>query len=320
MEYGVRPIGGHSHFDLATEQTKIAEQMGFDAVFFGEHHSFPDYWPSPLLFLASLTRITNRVRLGTSVLVLPLYHPIRLAEDLAMLDHISEGRLIVGLGKGWSLEEFNAFKVPHDRRDEMFIEYVKLLIELWTSQQTTFHGVHYSVENYTLMPKPRQKPHPPIWLGGHSPSAVRRAARIGDGWVSEATETIESLARGRTIFQANLRAFPGGNPKTIATSRHIVLAATSKQAWEESESYFSRIYDHHYDRGNPMVRKARSGDLIEFVRDRHIVGDPRECAEGLQRLREAGINYLILKFSRNASLEGFKWQTRLFVDEVLPVV
>jgi len=236
MRYGLRPVAGGRSFGLAAQQTEVAEELGFDGVFFGEHHGFPDYWPSPVLALTALARSTTRIRLGASVLILPLHHPVRLAEELAMLDCLSDGRLVVGLGQGWASHEFDAFSVPRPQLGEIFTEGVSLLKRLWASQPTTFHGSFYSLKAYTISPAVVQEPHPPIWLGGNAPSAIRRAAALADGWLCGDIETIEELAKGMAVYEAALQDVGRKEPVTVfPAGRHIVLAASSRQAWQEAE-------------------------------------------------------------------------------------
>ena len=146
-----------------------AERLGFDSVWLSEHHFFADgYTPSPLVLAAAVAPRTERVAIGTGVLLAPLHHPVRLAEDAATVQLLAEGRLLLGLGQGWKREEFDLLGVDRTRRAALLESAVQTLREAWTGGLVT----------------PKPEPPPPIWIGGMSERAVRRAARIGDVYLS----------------------------------------------------------------------------------------------------------------------------------------
>ena len=150
---------------LATE----AERVGFDSVWLSEHHFFADgYTPSPLVLAAAVAARTERIAIGTGVLLAPLHHPVRLAEDAATVQLLSDGRLILGLGQGWKREEFERLGVEHARRATLLESTVRALREAWGEGPVT----------------PKPVPPPPIWIGGMSEAAVRRAGRVGDVYLS----------------------------------------------------------------------------------------------------------------------------------------
>jgi probable F420-dependent oxidoreductase len=136
----------------------------------------------PIVSLAHVAGATRRVRLGTSVLLMPYYQPIVLAKQLATLDHVSGGRLDVGLGLGWSEDEYDAVGVPFRRRGKRGDEFLRCLKAIWTEPEVEFRGEFYQVPRSRVEPKPVQKPHPPITIGGYSPVVVQRAVRLGDGF------------------------------------------------------------------------------------------------------------------------------------------
>ena len=140
-------------------------------------------WPEQLTTLAFLAGITERIRLVTSVMVAPYRNPILTAKMLATVDRLSKGRLTVGVGVGWMEEEFEALDAPpFAERGAVTDEYLRAFKELWTSANPTFDGKYCRFSGLTFLPKPVQKPHPPIWVGGQSRRAIRRAAELGDAW------------------------------------------------------------------------------------------------------------------------------------------
>lgn len=137
----------------------------------------------PIVSLAYVAGCTNRVRLGTAVLLMPYYTPVMLAKQLATLDRVSGGRLDVGLGIGWSMDEYEAVGVPYRQRGKRGEEFLRCLKTIWTEEPVEFHGEFYHVPRAFVEPKPVQRPHPPIIVGGYGPAAVRRAAALADGFV-----------------------------------------------------------------------------------------------------------------------------------------
>jgi alkanesulfonate monooxygenase SsuD/methylene tetrahydromethanopterin reductase-like flavin-dependent oxidoreductase (luciferase family) len=161
---------GRTERDIVHEQLTLmraAETYGFDSVWPAEHH-FTEYGycASPALSLAALALETRRVRLGTGVVVLPLNHPLRVAEDFALLDLMSDGRVDLGVGRGYQPLEFTRYGVDQTRTREMFHEAVEVIRRAWTEETVTFHGAHYRFEGVPVRPRPLQRPHPPIWMAG----------------------------------------------------------------------------------------------------------------------------------------------------------
>ena len=194
-----------------------AEELGFDSVWVNHHVLNVGYvrerlgerpYHDALVMLTWLAAQTSRVRLGTSVLVLPYLHPMVLAKELATLDHLSGGRLTVGVGVGSLPEENAALGVAYDSRGDYCNEFLEVMRRLWTDDRASFHGRFFDFEDLISSPKPLQRPHPPIVVGGNRPPALRRVASLGDGWhplgvspdgVRQRLETIrsEALARER---------------------------------------------------------------------------------------------------------------------------
>jgi probable F420-dependent oxidoreductase len=161
------------------EQIAYAEQLGFDSVWITEHHFIEDgYTPSVLPIAAAIAARTSRIRIGTWVLLLPLHNAIRVAEDAATVDIISNGRFDLGMGLGYRIEEFEAFGVDRRHRGRLMDEGVELIRRAWTENRVTFDGRFYQVHDLDVTPKPVQQPHPPIWLGARGPVPARRAARF----------------------------------------------------------------------------------------------------------------------------------------------
>jgi probable F420-dependent oxidoreductase len=161
-----------------------AEQLGFDSLWTSEHHGVSDgYLPSQLVLLSAVAAVTGRLRLGTGVLVAPAHDPLRLAEDAAVLDLLSRGRLTLGLGLGWRAEEYRMFGVPARERVARLTDTVHILRGAFNGLRFSYHGSVHVCDDVLITPKPRQPGGPRILLGGSSPAAIRRAGRLGDGFI-----------------------------------------------------------------------------------------------------------------------------------------
>jgi probable F420-dependent oxidoreductase len=165
-------------------QIAWAEQYGFDNIWLSEHHFVEDgYSPSLLPIAAAVAARTKKIRIGTSVVLLPFQNPVRLAEDGATVDVISGGRFDFGVGAGYKAEEFTSFGVDRSERGGRTNESLEIIRRLWEGETLTFKGKYYEVNTAKVTPEPIQKPRPPLWVGGFTPSAIRRAAKYADGYI-----------------------------------------------------------------------------------------------------------------------------------------
>lgn len=185
---GQIPVGADRTFAReyrdVVELSRLAETLGFDSVWVSEHHGSSDgYLPSLLPMLAGLATATERVLLGTGVILTPFHHPLRLAEDAAVVDQLSEGRLILGLGLGWREEEFRMFEVPPRERVRRTVETVEILRKAWDGNRFSHEGRMFRLDRVKITPPAFRPEGPPIYLGGFVEAAVRRAGRLGDGYI-----------------------------------------------------------------------------------------------------------------------------------------
>jgi probable F420-dependent oxidoreductase len=165
------------------DQIAWADKHGFDDVWLSEHHFIEDgYLPSILPMAAAVGARTKRIRIASGVLLMPFHNPVRLAEDIAVVDVISGGRLELGVGAGFKREEFHGFGVPFNERGARTNQSLEIIRRLLSGETITFKSEFFNFDNVKVTPEPIQKPRPPIWLGGFTPAALRRAARYGDGF------------------------------------------------------------------------------------------------------------------------------------------
>jgi len=187
------------------EIVRLAEALGFDSAWISEHHGASDgYLPSLLVMMGAFADATSRIRLATGVILAPFHDPIRLAEDAAVVDQLSGGRLTLGLGIGWREEEFRMFGVPIAERVPRTVDTIRLLRRAWTGERFSFDGAIYRFDQVKVTPAPAQEGGPPILLGGYADVAIRRAGELADGHITDADD-IDHVKRAITLMEEGAR-------------------------------------------------------------------------------------------------------------------
>lgn len=278
----------------AIARAVAAERAGFDSVWVSEHHFLDDgYAPSLLVLAAAIAQATERVEIGTGVLLAPLHHPLRLAEDAATVDLVSGGRFLLGIGAGWRAEEFDVFGVGQDERAARMRETVAVLRGAWGEGTFSFSGRHYRFENVNVTPKPARPI--PIWLGGFAPPAIRRAGRIGDGFLGSLSGTagIEGFLQAKEIALEGLSG-AGRDPEAFTFALHVpVFASEDGEPWEAVRPYYHYLRWKYPDmaqaRGSvePKSPPPLSPTEEEQLRATIICGTPDEVAKGIGSFRDA---------------------------------
>jgi len=266
-----------------------AEALGFDSAWVVEQilGSAPSL--EPVTLLAYAAAVTERLRLGSAVLLTALRSPIHVAKSLATLDQLSHGRLLVGVGLGGSPKVYPAYGLGAERRAARFAEGLQVMKRLWTEPRVTLTGEFFRLENASMQPKPVQKPHPPLWFGGHDPRALRRAAEMGDGFIGAGSASTATFADEvktlRAILAERGRAeFPIGKRVYLAVDRDRARAGKRLAEW------FGAFY------GKPELADAVS-----------VWGDADACVAGLRAVVAAGASFLMLNpvFDELEQLELF---------------
>jgi probable F420-dependent oxidoreductase len=232
---GQVPAGSERSFTQeyrdTVELVRLAEASGFDSAWVSEHHGASDgYLPSLLVMLAALAEATSTIRLGTGVILTPFHDPLRLAEDAAVVDQLSGGRLTIGLGIGWREEEFRMFGVPMRERLPRTLDTVAILRKAWTGERFSHDGEVYRVDRVRVTPPAAQPGGPPILLGGYVDAALRRAGEIADGHITDADDPVH-VRKALTLLEEGARA-AGRDPDRL----HLALMANAfvaeDRAWE----------------------------------------------------------------------------------------
>jgi len=323
LKLGFIPIEGGHYYKESLEEVTRAEALGFDSVWMEEHHSVANhYWPSPLTVLAGFATRTSRVTLGTDIAVGAFHHPVRLAEDVAMLDVMSGGRVTLGVAIGYKPDEFALYGVPLEKRGARFEEQVAVMKGLWTGERVSFKGAYYTVEG-RLEPAPVQKPHPPLWIGGWGDITLRRAATLADNWIPGPTADLTRLLQGKKQFLANRAA--AGRAQAITEwplTRDVIIADTDQEARALAEAHIMVAYRREYAGGwrHPFIDASIATDLDKLMEDRFIIGGPDQCIAKIRRFVEAyGMTHLICRtFFPGMPHAHIMRELELLAKEVMP--
>jgi probable F420-dependent oxidoreductase len=320
-----------AHLDRCIEEViaeaQLAEACGFDSCFFGEHHQDRDgFLPSPLIVAAAVAARTQRLRVGTSVLLLPLHHPVRVAEDAITLDLVSRGRVVLGVGIGYQPADFRAFGVPMDDRATRFEESLEILRRCWTGEPFSFHGRHYTLDDVQIRPRPFQTPGPPLWIGASVPAAARRAGRLADGFVGTPSTTLATAIRLAGIYTQAARE--AGREPEVVQMRDAWVATSRAEAEAAYGPHVMTAYRYYWENRLSEFRHLPADapfTLDTLAPDRLILGDPETCVGEFQRWRKAtGAGTFLLRL-RHAHSGGpphaqIMDAIRLFGERVLPYV
>ena len=324
LKFGFIPIEGGLFYDDALAEVVRAEALGFDSVWMEEHHSVKDhYWPSPLTVLAGFATRTSRLVLGTDIVVFPFYHPVRLAEDVALLDIMSGGRFVFGTAIGYKPDEFALYDTPLEKRGARFAEGLRLIKALWTQETVTFQGNYYTVKNVRLEPKPLTRPHPPVWIGGWGKLTLQRAATMADNWIPGPTADLARLLQGKQQFLANRAAAGRHEPVTEwPLTRDVIIADSDAQARQLAERHIMISYRQEYAGGwkHPFIDSSVATELDSLMHERFIIGGPEECITQIKRFVDAyGMTHLICRlFFPGLPHAHIMRELELLAREVMP--
>ncbi len=302
------PLGS---LDSILRLGRAAEEYGYDSIWITDHIVIPkattsrypyspdghfdleaaQHYLEPLTVMSFLAGVTERPAIGSSVLILPYRNPMLVAKMVATLDVLSRGRVILAVGVGWMEEEFRALNLTtFEDRGAVTDEYIQILRELWTQEWPTYTGRFFSFEEVRFHPKPVQKPHPPIWIGGHTKAAIRRAARLGDGWHPiglrpPAGLHPEEFAKAAADLRLQAEA-AGRDPKAITLSFRAPLKFTDG---------------------------ASSGTRAP------LIGSRDQIIEDIRTYQRLGVSHLIFDFA-GPSVDALLEQLHRFAEEVRPAI
>jgi alkanesulfonate monooxygenase SsuD/methylene tetrahydromethanopterin reductase-like flavin-dependent oxidoreductase (luciferase family) len=271
MDFGIilgdipTTVSEKDHFDSILRQVEAAQRAGLNHILMGQHFIFErSRWLQPVPVLARLAgELDSHVRLVTQILIAPLYHPVMLAEELATLDVVTDGRLSVGLGLGYIPAEYELFGVPFNQRGARLNETIEILKLMWTQDRVSYRGKHFALDDIPVHIRPIQQPHPPLWIGAGSPAGIRRAARLGDVWpITPQVKPADLAGQLGAFFDARAEV---GRPRSgrQPLRREIMVG-------RDREDGQSLVHQHGQDRAQQIRRPGRPDRL-----------DPRRAGQSL---------------------------------------
>jgi alkanesulfonate monooxygenase SsuD/methylene tetrahydromethanopterin reductase-like flavin-dependent oxidoreductase (luciferase family) len=337
---------GRSSSEIIVEemdQMVLSEELGFDSVWLTEHH-YADYGLSaaPSVLAATLAARTRHVTIGTAVYVVPFHHPLRLAEETATLDILSNGRLIVGIGRGNRPLEFVGHGIRLDDSRTRLEEGVDVMIQAWTHERVNFQGQHWQFANIPVYPKPRTRPHPPIAVAAVSPESVMWAARRGYRILSSGLGTpLPALTRLRQTYDGALdhshleRQTIDVLKQQWTVTKHVYVAETDAQARAQAEPY-ERWYLDSFARSlrpdgldslsetvrtqaNEFAQRASERRWEDLIEDALLIGSPETIRRKVDELHQAGVGELLCWMNFGGlPIVQVRRSMRLFAHEVMP--
>ena len=312
-------------YEAHIEQICAADDLGFDAVWLTEHHfSSAPYVPdvsgeycvsaSPYALACAVSRITKRVRIGSAIKILPLEHPLRTAEDVAMADILSRGRIEFGVGLGYRKYEFDGLGVAAEEKGPRFQEALRIILGAWTTEEFSYDGQFWKIPRLTVVPRPLQIPHPPVWIATRLGTPEQINFTIDNGYrLMCAWLSLKDLGTTYQLMrQSRIKRNLGDTPFDFACLRHVFVAETDREATEQGKKYVE-----YY-----MKSTAQFRPIGAHERDEMIFGGPATVIERLRRLeQDAGVNNLICWMNFGGmSQEAVLRSMRLFSREVIPVL
>jgi natural product biosynthesis luciferase-like monooxygenase protein len=313
----------------AVDQFVAAEALGFDSIWVNEHHfhAYGGLLPSLPTVLAALSQRTTRVRLGTSVVVLPLHHPLEVAESMAMVDLMSNGRLDLGVGRGFVEHDYQVFGVEYTDAQEHLKESIEVVRRAWSGENFSHHGRHYNLDSVQVWPRPEQQPHPPIWLAvAGNPTSLEYCAGEGFSVVTTGhSRPVQRTAQLMKVYHEAWAAAGHTRPLDLAVHYHAVIAEDRAEARRLAEDGL-----HLHNRWNHETRSLSTPNpgpepahppVDQLVEEGRILcGTPDDCVEILRRASaEVGATEAHCMFQFGSiAFEQAQRSLELFAREVMP--
>jgi probable F420-dependent oxidoreductase len=330
---GQIPAGSDRTFEREYRETidlvRLAESVGFSSAWVSEHHGTSDgYLPSLLLMLAAFAEATSTITLGTGVVLTPLHDPIRLAEDAAVVDNLSDGRLVLGLGLGWREEEFRMLRVPIRERRARLEETIEILRRAWSGERFSFEGSIFRFDRVRVTPPPPRPGGPPVLLGGYVEEAHRRAGALGDGHITDAEDPAALLRAVRAMDDAASRAGKDPAALKLVLTRNAFVTERG-EAWDEIREGVQHqwgayeAWDAGHDTPEHDALEASAADR-GAARAATTAGRPDEVARELAAVvapfRDRDVDLVVRLHYPGMSFDAAARAIELFAAGVLPAL
>jgi alkanesulfonate monooxygenase SsuD/methylene tetrahydromethanopterin reductase-like flavin-dependent oxidoreductase (luciferase family) len=329
LEFGIfdhvdrhdQPLG--AFYEDRLKLIEAYDRAGIYGYHCAEHHSTPlGMAPSPSVYLAAVSQRTKRLNFGPLVYTLALYHPLRLAEEVCMLDQMSRGRFLLGIGKGISPIEVGYYGVDFKNADKMFSESLAIIKQALTQKTLDFEGEFFRFKSVPIELQPFRKPHPPLWYGVVNADSAERAAKAGMNFISNSTA---SIVKAKVARYTAAHQDTGGEPPKFGMNRYMVLAETEEKALEVArrayrrwwKSFMHLWHKHNTAPGNVNYPPEIDGQIAD---GRAIATTPAKALELLRgQLAESGANYMVCRFAfGDLSLSESMRSLELFQRHIMP--
>jgi probable F420-dependent oxidoreductase len=303
------------------ETAQFVDRGRFDSLWVGEHHFMDHIYFDNLQTLSHLAGLTENVLLGTSVCLVPQYNPVRLAERIANLDIMANGRFVFGGSVGYREEEFEVLGVDRSRRGRRTTEALALMDRLWREDEVTFSGEEFEFEDVSINPKPVQDGGPDVWLGGRAPAALRRAAEMADGWFVDPRISFDELTDPDEYYREQV-AQADREPTARPLWREVFVAETTDAAIDRARDSLMAKYEAYLSWNDDQGAETEPDEdqFADLMTDRFLVGSAETVVEEIERYRSAyNFDHLVLR-SRwpGMDAEVAMGSLRRFECEVVP--
>ena len=344
--YFLQAPPGTSHEDVVQRefaQILLSEDLGYDTVWLTEHH-FIEYGisVSPMALAAAIAGATKRIAIGLAAVILPFHEPLRLAEEIAFVDLLSKGRLRVGLGRGNRPIEFAGYRIPQEENRERFRESLEIMIQAWTQEKVSFYGKFFIIDGIPVLPKPYQKPHPPLMLVCVSPETIQTAARRKWAMLNSILfGPFSQITQSRDIYLAAMREAGHSEAdvqkalQSWGVSRHIYVAPTDAQALREAEaaerwyqqSLARFLVPENIDAAPPALQpqfraiadRLKTVTWEKLVEETVLFGSPERIVDRVHEMQEAGVGELLCWMNFGGLPHELVTRSmRLFAEKVMP--
>ncbi len=334
MQFGLMTRGQYElgddmqqRFAELAEQVRLADRLGFASLTKGSHYSA---WPyqdfQQLPYLTRMMAEAPNLRLNAGIILLPLHKPLDLAEQLATMDVMSGGRVIVGVGLGYRDVEFAGFGTVQAERIRRFEENLEAIRRLWTEDKVTMEGSHFALREASCPTKPVQKPYPPIWIGANAGAAIRRAARLGTCWYINPHNRISTILEQMEVYRRALDDLGKPMPEELPIRREVFVAGSREEAIRLCGPHLAGKYAVYASWGQDKAMPTGDSDLTaafeDLARDRFLVGSADEVAEQMIALaRATGVNHIVMSVQWSGMPQSLALETlQRLAEDVFPKV